>query len=220
MPLLTRAPAEMLPKNTETLKNMNSTTAKFAKWCVRAIDPKVVQYSFTARNEKVGAEKFQCVLVSNAPEQYMLGVVPFTFKDKSAARNAMKRFTADSVWQLTTPAFDSKAKPEFNSCPLKLVVLLSSPTVATRVPPTSQAELEHPAKGLRVALDITGIIDLLKESSGRQALPAAAHAVERKCFDFVGKFTSMGTPRDASKAGTLYTVADAAFMDESGGKTW
>ena len=55
----------------------------------------------------------------------------------------MKRFTADSVWQLTTPAFDSKAKPEFNSCLLKLVVLQSNPTVATRVPPTNQAELEH-----------------------------------------------------------------------------
>ena len=91
----------------------------------------------------------------------------------------MQRFTADSVWQLTTPAFDSKAKPEFNSCPLKLVVILATPTVATKVPPTNQAELEHPAKGLRVALDITGIIDLLKESSGRLALPAAAHAVER-----------------------------------------
>ena len=73
---------------------------------------------------------------------------------------------------------------------------------------------------MRVALDITGIIDLLKESSGRQALPAATHAVERKCFDFVGKFTSMGTPREANKAGTLYSVADAAFMDVSGGKSW
>ena len=55
---------------------MNGTTATLAKWYVRVIDPKVVQYSFTARSEKVGAEKFQCVLVSNAPEQYMLGVVP------------------------------------------------------------------------------------------------------------------------------------------------
>ena len=73
----------MLPKNTETLQNMNSTTAKFAKWYVRVIDPKVIQYSFTARNEKVDAEKFQCVLVPNAPEQYMLGWCPSPSKTKA-----------------------------------------------------------------------------------------------------------------------------------------
>ena len=82
--LRTRAPAEMLPKNTETLKNMNSTTAKFAKWYVRVIDPKVIQYSFAARNEKVGAEKFQCELVSNAPSQYMLGWCQSPSKPKAA----------------------------------------------------------------------------------------------------------------------------------------
>eukprot|EP00969_Alexandrium_andersonii_P262309 11596069-Alexandrium_andersonii.AAC.1 len=64
----------MLPKNLETLKNTNSTTAKFAKWYVRVCDPKIVDYSFQSRGEKVGAQKFQCVLVSHAPEQYMLGL--------------------------------------------------------------------------------------------------------------------------------------------------
>ena len=38
-------PADMVSKNTETLKNMNSTTAKFAKWYVRILDPKIIEYS-------------------------------------------------------------------------------------------------------------------------------------------------------------------------------
>ena len=89
----------MLSKNTEALKSMNSQTAKFAKWYVRVLDPKVIEYSFTTRGEDVQAQKFQCVLVSHAPEQYMLGLVPFDFKGRSAAQTAAKKFTADSVWE-------------------------------------------------------------------------------------------------------------------------
>ena len=99
-------PAHMLGKNLETLKNMNSTTAKFAKCSVRVLDPKIIEYSFTARGEKVAATKFTCVLVSNAPEQYMLGGVPFNFKDRNAAIDASNKFKADSMWELQTPSFD------------------------------------------------------------------------------------------------------------------
>ena len=79
-------PADMLSKNTETLKSMNSLTARFAKWYVKILDPKVIDYSFAAKGEKVQAQKFQCVLVPHAPEQHMLGLVPFDFKDRSAAQ--------------------------------------------------------------------------------------------------------------------------------------
>ena len=41
----------MLPKNVEILKNMNSTIGKFAKWYVRIIDPKIIQYEFKPRGE-------------------------------------------------------------------------------------------------------------------------------------------------------------------------
>ena len=55
-------PANMLPKSTEALKSMNITTAKFAKWCVRVLGPKVVDYSFTARGEMpVGGDQGECV---------------------------------------------------------------------------------------------------------------------------------------------------------------
>ena len=156
----------MLSKNTEPLKNMNSQTAKYAKWYVKAIDPKVIDYSFTAKCENTQAQKFQCVIVSHEPSQYMLGLVPFDFRDRRAATNAASKFTADSVWEVTTPAFDTRSKPEFNGCPLKPVVLLSKPTTATRVAPTSMAACSYPAKGVHVALGIKGIVELLKGAAG------------------------------------------------------
>ncbi len=88
---------EMLSKNVETLKNLNGTTAKFAKWYVRIIDPKIIRYTFMAKGEAIKAQKFQCVLVSKEPEQYMLGLVPFDFKDRHAAVAAAQRFTRDSA---------------------------------------------------------------------------------------------------------------------------
>ena len=152
----------MLAKNTEALKSMNSQTAKFAKWYVKILDPKVVDYSFFARGEKIQAQKFQCVLVPHVPQQYMLGVVNFDFNNRNAATTAAEKFTADSVWEITTPAFDTRSKPEFNGCPIKSVVLLSKPTTTTRVLPTNAAALAHPAKGVHVALDIKGIVNLLQ----------------------------------------------------------
>ena len=82
----------MLSKNVETLKNMNGTTAKFAKWYVRIIDPKVIEYSFIARGQEVQAKKFECILVSNDPSQYMLAFAPFNFQEKQAAVKAYEKF--------------------------------------------------------------------------------------------------------------------------------
>ena len=50
----------MLARNVATLKNMNGTTAKFAKWYVRVLDPKVITYKFQAKGETVQATKFEC----------------------------------------------------------------------------------------------------------------------------------------------------------------
>ena len=65
---------------------MNTATAKYATWIVRVVsDPKIVPYTFMARGERVDAQKLECVMVSEDPSDYMLGVVPFTFSDRSAA---------------------------------------------------------------------------------------------------------------------------------------
>ena len=140
----------------------------------------------------------------------MLGLVPFDFKDRNAATKAAEKFTADSVWEITTPAFDTRSKPEFNGSPIKSVVLLSKPTTTTRVPPTNTAALAYPAKGVHVALDIKGIVDLLKTTAGSTN--------QRKSFDFCGKFLGMGPSRQVTKAGTVWEVADAEFTDAGGVK--
>ena len=86
--------------------------------------------------------------------------MPFDFKDRNAATKAAEKFTALSVWEITTPAFDTRSKPEFNGSPIKSVVLLSKPTTTTRVPPTNAAALAYPTKGVHAALDIKGIVDM------------------------------------------------------------
>ena len=202
-------PADMVSKHTKTLRNMNSTTAKYAKWHVRVIDPKVIDYSFTARREDMEAKKFQRALVSREPEQHMYGLAPFSIKDRNAAKEAALKFTANSVWELTMPTFDSKVKPEFIGCPVKSVVWLCKPTVVTMVPQMKSAAYTYPAMGIKVALDIKGIMELLKGTAGG--------ASDRRSFDFCGTFLSIGADRQVQVAGATLSVADAEFMDARGG---
>ncbi len=80
----------------------------------------------------------------------MLGVVPFDFKDPTAPQQAFDKFKNQTLWELTTPAFDSKTKPEFIGSPVKTVVLLTKPSTLKAIPPTNKQELDYPAKGLCV----------------------------------------------------------------------
>ena len=56
----------------ESVMNLNETNAKFAKWVFRIHSPRVHEYSFMARGEKVDAERFDCVLVGDDPEEYLM----------------------------------------------------------------------------------------------------------------------------------------------------
>ena len=199
----------MLSKNVETLKNMNGSTSKYAKWYVRIIDPKIIDYTFQAKGEQIKAQKFECVLVSADPAQYMLGVVPFEFSDREAASKAQKLFTELSVWEVKTPTFDVKARPEYNGCPIKSVMLLKKPTSLTFVPPTNTAELKYPANGLEVALSISGIMAKLEVSTGRYG--------GNKTFDFCAKFLRLSEQKKVTKGGTPRNVSEAEFVDQNGG---
>ena len=200
----------MLPKNLETLKKMNSSTGKFATWYVRVIAPKIIDYKFQARGETIAAQKFECVLVSKDSTQYMLGLVPFAFSDRGAAQKAMDKFKENHVFEITQPAFDTKAKSEFNGCPVKIVLLLARPTIVKAAPPTNTEMLEHPAKGITVSMDISQLLDILKGSGSAKQL--------NKTFDFCGKFLSATPPKPVEKAGVRRMVSEAAFVDANGGK--
>ena len=180
-----------LPKNTETLKYMNTTTSKYAAWFVRILDPKIIRYKINSKGEYIDAEKFEVVLVSLQADQFMLGVVPFEFKNRKAAREAQTKFKAHSVWQMVTPAFDAKARAEYNGCPIKSTVLLTAPTKMHAVPPTNDVQFQYPAKGLHVALDIKGIVSILKAPGAFKRLS--------KTFDFCGKLASLSEQKKSSR---------------------
>ena len=80
-----------------------------------------------------------CMLVADKPTEYAQGLVPFSFQNKQAARNAAKKFEEGSVWILKRPSFDMNVKTHWNGCPVKVPVLLNSPTVLTRIGPDSSA---------------------------------------------------------------------------------
>ena len=51
----------------ESVMNLNETNAKFAKWAFRILSPRLHEYTFMARGEKVDAQRFDCVLVVGSP---------------------------------------------------------------------------------------------------------------------------------------------------------
>ena len=120
-------------------------------------------------------------------------MVPFTFNDRKAAQKALARFTANHVFEITTPAFDSKARSEFNGCPVKTVLLLTQPTTIKAVPPTNTDMLEHPATGLTVSMDISQVLHVLKGSGSAKQLS--------KTFNFCGKFLSASPPKPVRRLG-------------------
>ena len=203
-----------LAKNVETLKNMNGSSGKVAKWYVRILDPQIVCYTFAAKGETVNAERFECVIVSKEPSQFMLGSVPFDFADRQAASKALAKFQQDSVWEITTPAFDTRARPEYNGCVLKSVLLLKKPTVVKQVPPTNTVELRYPAPGVEITLDLPGIMGAL----GKQPSGSGSAKPISRTFSFSGKFLHISGQNNVEKDGKRYKVAAAEFVDSSGGK--
>ena len=159
---------------------MNANIGKYAKWYVRVMDPRIISYTFISKGETVFAEKFECVLVSKDPAQYMLATVPFSFTDRLSATKALDAFKNNDVLQITTPAFDAKARPEFNGCPVKSVLLLTKPTTIKHVPCTNTEMLQHPAQGLEVSLQITALVEHLRNSGSAKSFS--------KTFDVCGKF--------------------------------
>jgi hypothetical protein len=212
----------------ETLANMNTNTAKHATWLVRVLDTKVIKYKFEtrgAKKEEVHATKFQCILVSNDTKSYMHGAVNFTFQDRQAAQKAENKFKEGSVWKIDKPIFDTKARTEYNSCPVKTVVLLDTSKVKT-VLPTSSADLAYPAKYIEVPLKLDSLLQVLttmkmkSPGSARVSVGSgsAKPSLPSKCIDFAGKLLHIGEQKNVEKAGRMMKAAAASFVDETGVK--
>ena len=174
----------MLPPNVEILENMNSMYGPYCKWYVRIIDAKIIPYQFKSRDETeiVYAERFECVLVSRDPAQYMLATVPFNVKDRLSAKRALEDFKNNDVLEISTPAFDGRKRQEFNGCPVKTVLLLVRPTTVKHVPITNIEMLQYPAQGLQVSLPMMALLQQVRNSGSANCT---------KTFDFSGKFLGL-----------------------------
>ena len=194
---------------------MHNTTAKFATWVIRVKGPKVVGYQFTSRGETVNAQKFECVVVSKEPKEYMLGVVPFSFQNRDAAQQAFQRFPDSSVWKVTKSKFDARAKTEFISCPIKQVLFLADPTVLEAI--TDGEQLDYPALSVNVGASLATTMDKLKRARfpiGRPA-PASGSAVSSRPVDVSGKIQSLGEQKDVTKAAKHMLVTEMTITDEN-----
>ena len=190
----------------ETLKNMNATTAKFANWVVRVLDPKIIKYSFKARSENVNAEKFQCMLGSANSSEFMLGAVPFSFSDRDAAGKALKQYKDGHVFAIQTPQFDTKAKAEYISCPIKRVLFLNKPTTCKPVNPTQTAKLNHPAKAATVDIKLLEVMRKLEQM--RTIRPASGSQRLESCvLNVCGKIIMLGPQKTVAKAWKMFKVA-------------
>ena len=170
---------------------MNANIGKYAIWYVRVLDPKPIQYQFTSKGQLIDAEKFECILVSNDPTQYMLASIPFTFADRTRAQTGVETYDPGCVLEITTPTFDTKARrQDYNGCPVRSVLLLTQPTGIKHVPPTNTEMLQYPAMGIEVSLNIKALLVHLKNlGAGKSA----------KTVDFVGKFQSVSQPKMTEK---------------------
>ena len=65
--------ASMAAQESANVLYMNEASAKYSRWIVRAVEPRLVTYTIQARNEQVKASKLMCYLVSNNEAEYAHG---------------------------------------------------------------------------------------------------------------------------------------------------
>ena len=205
----------------ESIMNMNENTGKHARWLLRILDPDIIPYEFTARNETIQASRFSCVCVSDNPAEYMHGVVPFQFANRDAPQSAVARFQPNTVWEITKPAFDNRAKVEFNGAPMKQTLLLCAPTTCRAISPTDTDNYNKPARFICPPLTLKDILGLKRITMPKRAqAPAPGSATNRvsvptRAVDFAAKLLSISSGRQVVKAGKPTTVHDAEVADDS-----
>ena len=155
-------------------------------------------------------------------KEYMAGLVPFSFLDRKAAEKALSRFEANSVWELTKPTFDPKSKDDYQSCPIKGVLLMTPPTCLKRVSDTNQEALAYPAQSIEVCMDLKGIWKSLAtlpfSRKGSSPVKGAARPQSRH-IDLCGKIVSLTDPKPApSQSQSNLTVSEMEVIDLGGGQ--
>ena len=147
---------------------MNATTAKFTSWIVKVANPKIlpIRYWNRHQNKLMEMKRFQCVLASADPKQYMYGCVPHDFRNENVVDEALARFEEGSVWKISKPIFDTKTKRDYVSCPIKVVVIMKHPTEMEKLMDPGDSEGMSkwwPSGDVHVPMSLSDTINALKQ---------------------------------------------------------
>ena len=205
-----------MDKPVETLKNMNLETAKHAQWVVRVLAPKLIRYSFQAKQKTVQAEKFQCLLVSTIPTQFMIGSVPFNFAAPQAARQAFQKFRAGLCFRVQQPEFDGRMKAEYISTPIKKTLLLTNPATVTAVPPTETDMLKDVADHVDVGMSLTNVLGRLNKMYWPQTQTLSGGTRQTQLLNLCGKVNSISSAKQVIVAGRTRKVSAMELADQEG----
>ena len=203
-----------MDKPVETLKNMNLETAKHAQWVVRVLAPKLIRYSFQAKQKTVQAEKFQCLLVSTIPTQFMIGSVPFNFAAPQAARQAFQKFRAGLCFRVQQPEFDGRMKAEYISTPIKKTLLLTNPATVTAVPPTATDMLKDVADHVDVGMSLTNVLGRLNKMYWPQTQTLSGGTRQTQLLNLCGKVNSISSAKQVIVAGRTRKVSAMELADQ------
>ena len=145
----------------ESLLELNPNSAKYLTWTVRVLHGRIVHYEFKDRRQSlVKATKFECVLVSSKPEEYIMATVRHNYRDAKLVEAAKDRYRDGTVWRMSQVAFAPGAQSIYNGAPNKYVALLEPPTGLTSVmagtpDAAALAEFVLPALRLSDILQVT-----------------------------------------------------------------
>ena len=203
-----------MDKPVETLKNMNLETAKHAQWMVRVLAPKLIRYSFQAKQKTVQAEKFQCLLVSTIPTQFMIGSVPFNFAAPKAASQAFQKFKAGLCFRVQQPEFDGRMKAEYISTPIKKALLLTNPATVTAVPLTDTAKLKDVADHVDVGMSLTNVLGRLNKMCWPQTQTLSGGTRQTQLLNLCGKVNSISSAKQVIVAGRTRKVSAMELADQ------
>ena len=206
--------ASDMEKPVETLKNMNLETAKHAQWVVRVLSPKLIRYSFQAKQKTVQAEKFQCLLVANIPTQFMIGIVPFSFATPDSAKKAFQRFKSGLCFRVQQPEFDGKMKAEYMSTPLKRALLLTNPATVVAVPLTATDMLKDVANHVDVGMNLTNVLARLNKMCWPQTQTLSGPTRQTQLLNLTGKVKSLSSVKQVIVAGRTRKVSAMELVDQ------
>ena len=205
-----------MDKPVETLKNMNLETGKHAQWVVRVLAPKLIRYSFQSKQKTVQAEKFQCLLVSTIPTQFMIGSVPFNFAAPQAGRQAFQKFRAGLCFRVQQPEFDGRMKAEYISTSIKKALLLTNPATVTAVPPTATDMLKDVADHVDVGMSLTNVLGRLNKMYWPQTQTLSGGTRQTQLLNLCGKVNSISSAKQVIVAGRTRKVSAMELADQEG----